>query len=108
MERAKAAPGLSTDNNVAWYLLNLADVAEVKVAPGSVALSSSIAPGVRKLGTLFTCTLLQNCVHMCHIASANLLFIIRTQLKLHAAWVARVVVSKKICKFHFMGLSIEY
>ena len=47
------------------YLLDLADVAGVNVAPGSVALSSSIIPGVAQSGGLFTRALLQNCVHTC-------------------------------------------
>ena len=41
--------GLSTNNDVALYLSDLADVADVNVAPGSGALSSSIVPGVALL-----------------------------------------------------------
>ena len=62
--RLKQHRGLSTDNDVAWYLWDLADFADVSIAPGSVALSSSIVPGVAKSGVLFTRVLLQNCVQL--------------------------------------------
>ena len=54
----KQRRGLSTDNDVARYLLDLADVTDANIAPGSVTLSSSNVPGVAKSGAL-----LQNSVH---------------------------------------------
>ena len=68
----KQRRGLSTDNDVARYLLDLADVADVNVAPGSVALSSSIVPGVAMSGALFTRPLLHNCVHTCTYRMRNI------------------------------------
>ena len=84
----KQLRGLSTDNYVARYLLDLADVADVNVAPGSVASSLSIVPGVAKSGALFTRALLQNwptCTYRMRK------FIIRTGLQLRPAWAVSVV-----------------
>ena len=68
--------GLSTDNDVVRYLLDLTDVTDMNVAPGSVVLSSSI-PSIAKSGVLFTRALLQNCLHMYCMHN----FIICTQLQ---------------------------
>ena len=65
---------------------------EARVRP-SVALSSSIIPGVAKSDVLFTRALLQNCVDTCTYRMHN--FIIHMRLQVRTVWAARVVAPLK-------------